>query len=79
MLRKEVKDTLSSTTAYKLAQKIEDYWLGEGYVVKAWIEPVRASIKSESTGEDVVQTIFQVRSDLLNGIPKASSAYESTP
>ena len=71
MLRKEVRDTLSSTNAYKLAQKIEDYWLGEGYIVKAWIEPVRAAIKSE-TGEDVVQTIFQVRSDLVNGIPKAS-------
>ena len=70
MLRKEVRDTLSSTNAYKLAQKIEDYWLGEGYAVKAWIEPVRAAIKSE-TGEDVVQTIFQVRSDLVNGIPKA--------
>ena len=71
MLRKEVRDTLSSTQAFKLAQKIEDYWLGEGYIVKAWIEPVRAAIKSE-TGEDVVQTIFQVRSDLVNGIPKAS-------
>ena len=70
MLRKEVRDTLSSTQAFKLAQKIEDYWLGEGYAVKAWIEPVRAAIKSE-TGEDVVQTIFQVRSDLVNGIPKA--------
>ena len=70
MRRKEVHDTLSSTNAYKLAQKIEDYWLGEGYIVKAWIEPVRASIKSEA-GEDVVQTIFQVRSDLVNGIPKA--------
>ena len=70
MLRKEVRDTLSSTQAFKLAQKIEDYWLGEGYIVKAWIEPVRAAIKSESTGEDQVQTIFQVRSDLINGVPK---------
>ena len=78
MLRKEVHDTLSSTNAYKLAQKIEDYWLGEGYAVKAWIEPVRASIKSESTGEDQVQTIFQVRSDLINGIPKASAAIQAS-
>ena len=78
MLRKEVRDTLSSTQAFKLAQKIEDYWLGEGYVVKAWIEPVRAAIKSESTGEDQVQTIFQVRSDLINGIPKASSAIQAS-
>ena len=70
MLRKEVRDRLSSAGAYKLAQKIEEYWLGEGYIVKAWIEPVRAAIKSE-TGEDVVQTIFQVRSDLINGVPKA--------
>ena len=71
MVRKEVRDTLSSTNAYKLAQKIEEYWLGEGYHVRAWIEPVRASIKSESTGEGQVQTIFQVRSDLINGVPKA--------
>ena len=70
MRRKEIRDTLSSKSAYKRAQQIEDYWLGEGYIVKAWIEPVRAAIKSE-TGEDVVQTIFQVRSDLVNGVPKA--------
>ena len=78
MRRKEIRDTLSSTSAYKLAQQIEDYWLGEGYIVRAWIEPVRAAIKSESTGEDQVQTIFQVRSDLINGVPKASSAIQAS-
>ena len=72
MHRKEIRDTLSSTQAYKLAQKIEDYWLGEGYIVKAWIEPVQALVKLQSTGEDQVQTIFQVRSDLINGVPRHS-------
>ena len=62
-------DHCQSQNAYKLAKRIESYWLDEGYDIRAWIEPVQAAIKSPITGEDSVHTIYQVRSTLVNGLP----------
>ena len=62
-------DHCLSENAYKLAQRIEQYWLSEGYDIKAWIEPIKHTFKSEKTGEDSVHTIYQVRSTLVNGLP----------
>jgi hypothetical protein len=54
--------------AEELALKIQEYWLAKGRVVHTWVEPVPGFSKGKSE-----TPIWQVRSDLTNGAPRAKS------
>jgi hypothetical protein len=52
--------SLTEEGAEELATNIMLYWAGKGHTVTAWVEPV-----ARRNG------VFQVRSDLINGAPRA--------
>lgn len=56
------KDSFSLERASALVRKIESYWRGRGREVRVWIEPI--------SGIDSDGTVYQVRSDMLNGLPR---------
>jgi hypothetical protein len=56
----EKSTTHSSWIAEEMAERIKFYWAAKGYRVRAWVEPVPGKFG-----------VFQVRSDLVNGAPRA--------
>lgn len=61
-------DSLTLSRAETLARKVSRYWRRLGYEnVRAWAEPVHAKEHSAGKLNDVL--IYQVRSNLVNGLP----------
>lgn len=59
----------SKPSAENLVRIITRYWVKRGHDVLVWSEPVETQV----AGEDAEAVIWQVRSDLVNGLPKAEA------
>jgi hypothetical protein len=57
-----IADSLSKERAEELVKKIKWYWINKGQNVTVWIEPIPRFFKA-----------YQIRSDLINGAPRAKS------
>lgn len=64
---------LSYPNATRLAKTITDYWAERGWRVKTSIDPVypaEIAVKTDGSPTGVNTIIWQVRSDLKNGLPR---------
>lgn len=71
----KVPEHLDAVGAARLAARIMRFWHQAGHKnVRAWAEPVKIALPQKS-GKETVRTIdaYQVRSNLLNGLPPAGS------
>ena len=67
-----VPDTYTKTGAEKLAQKIESYWLRNGYLgVKVWVEPI-IGFFDEKHGKQI--PMYRVASNINPFPPKQAQA-----
>ncbi|MBA2707483.1 MAG: phosphoglycolate phosphatase [Gemmatimonadaceae bacterium] len=57
------RDAFTADGANKLAKRIMAHWWGLGYDVDVWAEPVRVPLRHRD------QLVYQVRSDMVNGMP----------
>ncbi len=65
---KKQEDWLAGPEAATLARSIHDYWRARGYDVRVWAEP--ATWQPSRGDERKSKVNFQIRSDLLNGLPR---------
>lgn len=59
------KDSFTLALAERLAHKVRLYWKRRGYDVNTRVEPV-PGLDAETDGP----TLYQVRSDMVNGLPR---------
>lgn len=60
------KDSFTLPLAERLAHKVRLYWKKRGYLVNTRVEPI--------AGIDGDETLYQVRSDMVAGLPKDFAA-----
>ena len=57
---------LSIDGASLLARRIRDFWFDKGYFqIGVWVEPIKVVMQGDVTPK----TLYQVRSNLHNGLP----------
>lgn len=57
------KDSFTLPLAERLAHKVRLYWKKRGYLVNTRVEPIPGL-------PDGMDTLYQVRSDMVGGLPK---------
>lgn len=62
-------DSNTKAGANSLAKQIREYWSKRGFHVSVWVEEVEYE---RTLGN--IRTMFSVKSDLLNGLPRAAKA-----
>lgn len=62
---KHVGECFNRDGAYALADRIREVWKAVGWAVRVWVEPMGKS--------DTGKPQYAIRSDLVNGLPRASS------
>lgn len=58
------KDWSTEKNANELASKIREYWRNKGMEVKTWLDSSFVNRKSNNS------TFWNVRSDMINGLPR---------